>query len=101
MLAINSFFAEQAGAGTSPAARAYRRSRGKPPYRRIAYALVSPARRGEIGRIAEEVFERRFGGLRGLRAPDYPLLARLLGGRGAAAASCSRSCSWTPSSPTS
>ncbi len=82
MLTINSFFAEHAGGGTSPAARAYRRSRGKPPYRRIAYALVSPGRRGEIARIAENVFERRFGGLRGLRAPDYPLLARLLGGRG-------------------
>jgi NTE family protein len=81
MVAINSFFAEHAGAGTSPAARAYRRSRGRPPYRRVSYALVSPESRGEIGRIAEDVFKRRYGGLRGLRSPDYPLLSRLLGGR--------------------
>jgi NTE family protein len=80
MVAINSFFAEHAGAGPSPAARAYRRSRGRSPYRRVAYALVSPAERGEIGRIAERVFERRYGGLRGLLSPDYPVLSRLLGG---------------------
>jgi NTE family protein len=81
MVAINSFFAEHASGGPSPAARAYRRSRGRPPYRRISYALVSPASRGEIGQIAERVFERRYGGLRGLLSPDYPLLSRLLGGR--------------------
>jgi NTE family protein len=81
LVAINSFFAEHAGAGPSPAARAYRRSRGRPPYRRISYALVSPEKRGDIGRIAEDVFARRYGGLRGLAHPDYPLLSRLLGGR--------------------
>jgi NTE family protein len=81
MVSINSFFAEHASGGPSPAARAYRRSRGRPPYRRVAYALVSPETRGEIGRIAEEVFARRYGGLRGLLSPDYPLLSRLLGGR--------------------
>ncbi|MEA2421827.1 MAG: hypothetical protein QOF55_926 [Thermoleophilaceae bacterium] len=81
MVAINSFFAEHATGGLSPAARAYRRSRGRPPYRRVSYALVSPESRGEIGRIAERVFERRYGGLRGLLSPDYPLLSRLLGGR--------------------
>ncbi|MEA2457352.1 MAG: hypothetical protein QOC95_324 [Thermoleophilaceae bacterium] len=81
MIGINSFFAEHASAGPSPAARAYRRSRGRPPYRRVSYALVSPAEHGEIGRIAERVFQRRYGGLRGLRSPDYPLLSRLLGGR--------------------
>jgi NTE family protein len=47
----------------------------------VSYALVSPESRGEIGRIAERVFERRYGGLRGLLSPDYPLLSRLLGGR--------------------
>jgi NTE family protein len=81
MVAINSFFAEHAGAGPSPAARAYRRSRGRSPYRRVSYALVSPAERGEIGRIAERVFERRYGGLRGFLSPDYPVLSRLLGGQ--------------------
>jgi NTE family protein len=80
MVAINSFFAEHAGAGPSPSARAYRRSRGRSPYRRVSYALVSPAERGEIGRIAERVFERRYGGLRGFLSPDYPVLSRLLGG---------------------
>lgn len=81
MVSINSFFAEHAGGGPSPAARAYRRSRRRPPYRRVSYALVSPEDRGEIGRIAERVFERRYSGLRGLRSPDYPVLSRLLGGR--------------------
>jgi NTE family protein len=81
MVAINSFFAEHAGGGPSPAARAYRRSRGRPPYRRVSYALVAPETRGEIGRIAERVFQQRYTGLRGLASPDYPLLSRLLGGR--------------------
>jgi len=81
MVAINSFFAEHAGGGPSPAARAYRRSRARPAYRRVSYALVSPAERGEIGRMAERVFERRYSGLRGLLSPDYPVLSRLLGGR--------------------
>jgi NTE family protein len=80
LVAINSFFAEHASGGPSPAARAYRRSRGRPPYKRISYALVSPSRRGSIGRIAEDVLARRYGGLRGLLSPDYPLLSRLLGG---------------------
>ena len=81
LVAINSFFAEHPSAGSSRSARAYRRSRGRPPYRRVSYALVSPETRGEIGRIAECVFQRRYGGLRGLLSPDYPLLSRLLGGR--------------------
>jgi NTE family protein len=81
MLAINSFFAGNASRGPSPEARAYRRSRGRPPYRRVSYALVSPEERGAIGRIAESVFERRYAGLRGLRSPDFPVLSRLLGGR--------------------
>jgi NTE family protein len=81
MVAINGFFAEDATGGPSPAARAYRRSRGRPPYRRVSYALVAPEKRGELGAIAERVFQRRYGGLRGLRAPDYPVISRVLGGR--------------------
>jgi NTE family protein len=81
LVAINSFFAEDASAGPSPAARNYRRSRGRPPYRKISYALVAPSSQGAIGAIAEDVFQRRYSGLRGLRAPDYPFLSRLVGGR--------------------
>ena len=80
MLAVNAFFAESATTGTSRAARAYREAHGRPPYRRISYALVAPSRRGEIGALAEAVFQERYGGLRGLRSPDFALLARLLGG---------------------
>jgi NTE family protein len=81
LAAINTFFAEGASTGTSRAARAYRLSRGHPPYRAISYALVAPRRRGEIGRLAETVFERRYGGLRGLRDLDYVVISRALGGR--------------------
>jgi NTE family protein len=80
MLAVNAFFAESPATGTSRAARAYREAHGRPPYRRISYALVAPSRRGEIGALAETVFQDRYGGLRGLRSPDFALLARLLGG---------------------
>jgi NTE family protein len=80
MLAVNAFFAESPMTGTSRAARAYREAHGRPPYRRISYALVAPSRRGEIGALAEAVFQERYGGLRGLRSPDFALLARLLGG---------------------
>ncbi|MDA0183082.1 patatin-like phospholipase family protein [Solirubrobacter phytolaccae] len=85
MLAVNAFFAEHPSTGTSRAARAYREAQGRPPYRRISYALVAPTRRGEIGALAEAVFRERYGGLRGLRSPDFALLSRLLGGGGAAA----------------
>jgi NTE family protein len=81
LVAINSFFAEDASTGTSRAARAYRMARGHKPYRPIAYALVAPRRRGEIGRLAESVFERRYGGLRALRDLDYMAMSRVLGGR--------------------
>lgn len=81
LAAINSFFAEDAAVGTSRAARAYRLARGHKPYRPISYALVAPRRRGDIGRLADEIFERRYGGLRGLRDPDYALMSRALGGR--------------------
>jgi NTE family protein len=85
MLAVNAFFAEHPSTGTSRAARAYREAQGRPPYRRISYALVAPSRRGEIGALAEAVFRERYGGLKALRSPDFALLSRVLGGGGAAA----------------
>jgi len=81
LAAINTFFAEDAVTGTSRAARAYRIARGHTPYRPISYALVAPKRRGDIGRLAEAVFERRYGGPRGLRDLDYIVISRVLGGR--------------------
>jgi NTE family protein len=80
MMAVNAFFAEHPSTGSSRAARAYREARGRPPYRRISYALVAPRQRGELGALAEAVFRERYGGLRGLRSPDFMVLARLLGG---------------------
>jgi len=82
LAAVNAFFVEGIG-GPQDGARTYRRARGRPPYRRIAYALVAPERRGELGRIAERVFGARYGGLRGLRSPDFALMSRLLGTRAA------------------
>jgi NTE family protein len=81
LAAINSFFVENASTGTMHSPRAYRLARGHTPYRPIAYALVAPRRRGAIGELADEVFERRFGGLRGLRDLDYAVISRALGGR--------------------
>lgn len=81
LAAINSFFVEGASSGTLHSPRAYRIARGHAPYRPIAYALVSPRRRGEIGRLADTVFERRYGGWRGLRDLDYVVISRALGGR--------------------
>jgi NTE family protein len=80
LMAINSFFVEGIATGPTSDTRAYRAARGRAPYRRIACALISPERRGTLGELAEQVFRERYGGLRGLRAPDFPLLARLLGG---------------------
>jgi NTE family protein len=79
LASINSFFVEDAITGTLRSPRAYRLARGQAPYRPISYALVAPRRRGEIGRLAQDVFRRRYGGLRGLRNPDYLLISRLLG----------------------
>jgi NTE family protein len=42
---------------------------------------VAPRQRGAIGRLAERVFERRFGGMRGVRDLDYVVMSRALGGR--------------------
>ena len=79
LAAINSFFVEGASKGTLNSPRAYRLARGHAPYRPISYALVSPRRRGEIGRLAESVFSRRYGGLRALRDLDYIVISRALG----------------------
>ena len=79
--AINSFFVEDTRHGTMAAPRAYRIARGHQPYRPVSYALVAPKRRGDIARLAERVFERRYGGLRGLRDVDFALMARALGTR--------------------
>ena len=88
---INMFFAERNGdrrdrrstegrRTLDASARKYREARGKPPYRCIPYIFIAPERRGEIGRVATAVFRDRYGGIKGLRAPDFPLLNRLLGG---------------------
>jgi NTE family protein len=74
---VNEFFADGEEA---PASVRYREARGKPPYRRVPYIFIAPSRRGIIGDMATEVFRSRYGGLKGLRSPDFPLLDRLLGG---------------------
>jgi len=74
---VNLFFADGAGA---KAAVDYRAVRGKPPYRTVPYVFVGPERRGAVGELAAEVFRDRYGGLKGVRSPDFPLLSRLLGG---------------------
>jgi NTE family protein len=81
LAAINSFFVEDATTGTLNSPRAYRLARGHAPYRPISYALVAPRRRGAIGQLAETVFERRYGGWRGIREPDFVVISRALGGR--------------------
>jgi NTE family protein len=88
---INMFFAEKNGRRTNrrdaegrrsldASARKYREARGKPPYRCIPYIFIAPERRGAIGRVARDVLADRYGGVKGLRSPDFPLLNRLIGG---------------------
>lgn len=74
---VNAFYADDA---VAPAARRYREARGKPPYRQVPYVFIAPGRRGAIGELATELFKGRYGGLRGLRSPDFHVLNRLLGG---------------------
>jgi NTE family protein len=76
---INAFFAE----GDQTGVRLYRSVRGKAPYRRVPYVFVGPSTRGEVGRLAEAVFSSRYGGMRGLRSPDFQLITRLIGGESA------------------
>jgi NTE family protein len=84
LAAVNSFFAEDGfGSSTARAARAYRESRGRRAYRKVPYAIVTPEAPRELGCLAERVFDSRYGGLRGLRDPDFLLLARMLGRAGA------------------
>lgn len=73
---VNAFFAESGDEGS----KLYRTIRGKPPYKRIPYALVAPDRRGAIGELAAEIYRERYGGLRGLRSPDLRLINLILGG---------------------
>lgn len=80
LASVNTFYAESGGGGFSQAARNYRVSQGKKPYKKVSYALVAPERKGEIGQIAEEVFQQHYAGWRGWRSPDYPVLSRILGG---------------------
>jgi NTE family protein len=77
--AINRFFVESHSTGTLSSSRTYRLARGLAPYRPISYALVAPRQRGEIARLAEATFGRRYGGVRGLRDLDFAILARGLG----------------------
>ena len=71
-----------AGPGDTPSVLAeHRKADGRPPYRRIPYMFIAPRDRGALGEIASAVFARRFGGHRGLRAPDMAILSRLLGGQ--------------------
>lgn len=79
LASVNEFFVD-GGSGISQSARAYRESRGRKPYKKIAFALVAPEQRGALGPIAERVFQERYAGPRGLLRPDYPLISRLLGG---------------------
>jgi NTE family protein len=68
--------------GGGKRAAAWRRSRGKPPYRRVPYIFVGPRERDALGRLADRVYDESFSGLRQLRSPDVSLLSRLVGGAG-------------------
>jgi NTE family protein len=77
---VNAFFTEDGELGP----RLYRAARGKTPYRKVPYVFVGPERRGAVGELADRVFAKRYGGLRGtLRSPDFQLIARLIGDRSA------------------
>ena len=86
MLAVNAFFAEHPSTGTSRAARAYREAHGPPavPADLLRARRAGAARRDRRAGRARRSSER-YGGLRGLRSPDFALLSRLLGGAQAAA----------------
>jgi len=74
---INAFYT---GDAAGPGPRLYRTTRGKDPYRVIPYIFVGPQARGQIGRLATEVFRERYSGLGALRSPDLRLVNELLGG---------------------
>ncbi|MDQ6839098.1 MAG: hypothetical protein M3137_12410, partial [Actinomycetota bacterium] len=59
----------------------HRQTDGRAAYRKVPYMFIAPSTRSALGDAASAVFTRRFGGLRGLRAPDLAMLSRLLGGQ--------------------
>ena len=79
LVAINSFFAEDLER-SSVSARAYRRSRGRRPWKRLPYALVAPRERRALGRLAERIFAERYSGLKAFRDLDLALMAQAMGG---------------------
>jgi NTE family protein len=76
LAAVNEFFVQERSG-----AHDYRSSRGRAPYRRVSYALVCPESKGEVGALAEDVFQRRHGGWKGLRDLDFAVMSRALGSR--------------------
>ncbi len=101
LAAINSFFVEDA---TRRDERLLARLPALPRARALPADLLrarlAPAR-GEIGRLAETVLARRYGGLRRLREPDFMIIAAALGSRTRARgrAACPFCCSTRSSSP--
>jgi NTE family protein len=73
---INAFFTDASAVGST----LYRAVRGKAPYRRMPYVFVGPSQRGMIGRVATEIFQRRYRGWKALRSPDMALLRKVIGG---------------------
>jgi NTE family protein len=71
---VNTFFAH----GARNAQR-FRRARGKNPYRQVPYLFVGPPEPGMIGRLARQVYDAHYAGLKTVRAPNLALLAQLLG----------------------
>lgn len=64
-----------------PAARRYRKRRGRGPLREIPYMFIAPDNRDQIGDIATEIFATHHASPRGAVAdPDIAILGRLLGG---------------------
>jgi NTE family protein len=74
---INTFCTDQE---SSPAAGHRRHAHGKPPYRRVPYMFIAPRVPGAIAKLASDVFQARYGGIKGARSPDLAVLGRLLGG---------------------
>jgi NTE family protein len=79
MAAINGFFTDAHDPSHTTAARAYREARGRHPYRRIAYAIVTPRRRREIAEAAERVYAARCFPRDPRRLVSHLLLGRMFG----------------------
>lgn len=75
---INTFYTDAQG---SPAAARHRRAHSKPPYRCVPYIFIAPRTPDAIAKLATDVFDTRYGGLKGVRSPDLAVLGRLLGGQ--------------------